>query len=139
LLKKERTMTGPENDSQRILKLEARVAVLEVELRMLREQTQRPPTNKEIIAEGRQRDIEDMERGLNELYDVTPVSYTVPIELLTPSQIIADLERAGWRVPGPTDHAKKVTLGRVLRQMGAKPTFGHAGGRAYAVHRYPPQ
>jgi hypothetical protein len=129
-----RPMSTPSpNLEQRVYLLEAQVKILRVELQQLRDQLRRPPTAKAIVAAEREAAYEELERTLEAIYDLSPG----PNYELTPTQIVADLERSGlqMRTYGATDHARKVVLGRILRRMGVQPEVGSEGGRSYPIAR----
>jgi hypothetical protein len=55
---------------------------------------------------------------------------------MSPAEILAALDAAGERTAGygPTDHARKVTLGKVLKRMGVR-RGADENGRLYAIAR----
>jgi chromosome segregation ATPase len=120
---------------ERLAQLETQVHILKTELRQLREQTQRPPTAKETLAAEKEALYDELERELDDLFDLYPAQR--PARGMAPTEIVAELERAGVKMRryGPTDHSQKTVLGRILRRMDVQPQRGTDSSRVYFITR----
>lgn len=115
-----------------IATLQVKVAALEVAVAALQKQMHRAPTAHEVVAAERADLYDRIERAIYDEFELDVMDG----QSLSPAEILATLKASGEQVDtyGATDHARKVTLGKVLKRMGVR-RGADADGRLYAMRR----